>query len=156
MRMSIRLSAGLLTLALSVATPAIGHGDAEKLPPGPIKDRIELMEGIGDDAKAINDALKANKPADAAAPAERIADAVPKFMKMFPEGSISDDSRAKPNIWTSRDEFDAFSTYLEKEARALAVAAREGGDVKDASKKLWKSCKSCHQKFRKPKEGEEE
>jgi len=157
MRSPIRAKAWLLGLLIGLPLVATARADEEhaKLPPGPIKDRIELMEHVGDDAEAINDALKAGKPADAADPADRIAAAMPKFDALFPEGSTGEGSRAKPSIWTSRDEFDAFSTYLKKDAEAVAAAARSGGDVKTASRKMFKACKSCHQKFRQPKEGEE-
>lgn len=155
----MQISTGALFLtALLAGAPfldaAARADDWEKLPPGPIRDRIELMEKIGDDAKAINDALKAGTPAAAQAPAENIAALMPKFDKMFPEGSVSDDSRAKKNIWSSWDEFEAFSTYLKDAATEVAVAAKDGGDVKAASRKMFKSCKSCHKKFRIPKDDE--
>jgi cytochrome c556 len=152
---SMRWSGVGLAAVIVLGLAAPGRTDSKKLPPGPIKDRIELMEQVGDSAKTINDALKAGKPADTAAPADQIAAAVPKLLKLFPPGSESPDSRAKPAIWTSQDEFDAYFGYLEKEAKGVAAAARSGGDVKAASRKLYKTCKSCHTKFRQPKEGED-
>lgn len=140
----------------SLLFPSLAMADDwESLPPGPIRDRIELMEKVGADAKTINDALKAGKPAEAAAPADNIAALMPKFDELFPEGSTGEDSRAKKNIWASWDEFQAFSTYLKDAATEVATAARDGGDVKSASRKMFKSCKSCHKKFRLPKEDEE-
>jgi len=150
---ALRLPAVLLGGFLAAEALAQAH-DWESLPPGPIRDRIELMEKVGENAKAINEAIKAGKPADAAAPADNIAALVPKIDDLFPEGSISEDSRAKPNIWAAWDEFQAFSTYLQEAATELAVTARDGGDVKAASRKMFKSCKSCHEKFRLPKEDE--
>ncbi len=143
------LVAGVLVL------PGVARADDwESLPPGPIRDRIELMEKIGDDAKAINEALKAGTPAEAAAPADNIAKLMPEFDKLFPEGSTGEGSRSKKNIWVSWDEFQAFSTYLKDAALEVAKASRDGGDVKAASRKMFKSCKSCHKKFRLPKEEE--
>ncbi len=143
----------VLTLGSGGGTEARADDeDWKNLPPGPIRDRIELMEKIGEDAKAINDALKAKAPADAVAPAENIAALMPKFDALFPEGSLSDESRSKRNIWASWDEFEAFSTYLVDAANEVADAARDGGDVKAASRKMFKSCKSCHKKFRRADE----
>ena len=128
------------------------HADGKKLPPGPVHDRHELMEEVGDDAEAIGKALKANKPADAVAPAERIAGSVEKFLTMFPAGSEHADSRAKPEIWTKRAEFDRLGKELETTATALAAAAKSGGDVKAAAGAMFKNCKACHTEFRKPDE----
>lgn len=148
----------LVALFLSAAaldSVALADDEAWKsLPPGPIRDRIELMEKVGDSAKALNDAIKAGTPAEAAAPADNIVALMPKFDALFPEGSTAEESRAKKNIWAAWDEFEAFSTYLEDAASEVATAARDGGDVKAASRKMFKSCKSCHKKFRLPKEDE--
>ena len=56
--------------------------------------------------------------------------------------------RAKRKIWTSWDQFQAYTTFMKESALAVADAARDGGDVKAASRKMFKSCKSCHQDFR--------
>lgn len=147
----------LLVTGAIVAAAVIGwagfgsaHADEKKLPPGPIHDRHELMEHVGDDAEAIGKALKAGKPADAAAPAEDIAASVAKFLTMFPAGSEHADSRAKPEIWTKRAEFDRLGKEMETTATALAAAAKSGGDVKAASGAMFKNCKACHTEFRKP------
>ena len=136
------------------ASPSYADDEWKNLPPGPVRDRIELMEKVGDDAKAINQALKAGKPEDAQAPAENIVALMSKFDAMFPEGSITEGSRSKNNIWAAWDQFEAFSKYLSDSAQKIAVAARDGGDVKSASREMFKSCKNCHKKFRIPKEDE--
>ncbi len=143
----------ILGCGLMLAAPgfARAHG-AEDVPAGPIRDRMELMEHIGDDAKAINEAVKAGKTADALKPAENIASIAPKFTGLFPDGSEDPKSRARPNIWTARDEFDAFNTYLVEAAQKVADIAREGGDLRPAVKKMFGTCKSCHDKFRIPEE----
>lgn len=147
--------AALFAGTFALETTARADDEAWKsLPPGPIRDRIELMEKVGDDAKAINDAIKAGKPEDAAAPADNIVALMPKFDALFPEGSTGEHSRAKKNIWAAWDEFEAFSTYLKDAATEVAAASRDGGDVKAASRKMFKSCKSCHKKFRMPKDDE--
>lgn len=153
MRASIRTTAPALVMAVFlqfVSADAVRADDEawKNLPPGPIRDRIELMEQIGADAKAINEALKAGKPADAEAPARNIAALSPKFDTLFPEGSMAPESRAKRKIWTSWDQFQAYTTFMKDSALAVADAARDGGDVKAASRKMFKSCKSCHQDFR--------
>ena len=149
--------------AALVAALLVGGGvaraeehDDDKLPPGPIADRHELMEGVGDDAEKIGDALKAGKLADAAAPAERIASVVDRFLTLFPPGSEHPDSRAKPEIWTKRAEFDRLAKELKRTANDLAEAAKANGDVKKASGAMFKACKGCHKEFRKPEDDEDE
>lgn len=138
----------------ALATPALADDDKHDLPPGPIHDRHELMEEVGDHAKAIGDAAKAGKPADAVAPAEAIAAAMPKFVGMFPAGSESPLSRAKPNVWTEKAKFDELAKQNETAALALAAAAKAGKDLAGPRTDMFKTCKTCHEQFRVPKEGE--
>ena len=130
--------------------------DEEKhdLPPGPIHDRHELMEEVGANAKKIGAAAKAGKPGDAQVPAEEIAQALAKFVGMFPAGSESPLSRAKPNVWTDKAKFDELAKKNEQAAMALAAVAKAGGDLKAPSGAMFQTCKACHDEFRVPKEGE--
>lgn len=158
MRTASHHSFGRIAGALSVAALVCGmlgartvRADGEHdLPPGPIHDRHELMEEVGDDAKKIGDAMKAGKLTDAAAPAERIAASVERFLQLFPPGSEHPNSRAMPAIWTKRTEFDRLGRELETTATAVAEAAKSGGDVKKAAGAMFKNCKACHTEFRKP------
>lgn len=120
----------------------------------PVKERHELMEDVGKHAKQIGNALKAGKAKDAAAPAEAIAAAMDRFVTLFPPGSESPDSRAKPAIWTEREKFDGRARVMKERATAFAKAAASGGDAGAASGPMWKECKTCHDAYRVPKEGE--
>jgi cytochrome c556 len=150
------------TLTLTTLLIAAGSGGARAedkpghppLPPGPIKDRHELMEKVGDNAKAIGAAGKANKPADAVEPAESIAAALQKAPSLFPPGSESPLSRAKPTVWSEKAKFDELAMKAHDAALALAATAKSGGDLKAASGTLFKTCKACHDEFRVPEEGE--
>lgn len=137
-------------LVVAFAGVAVADVDLSKLPEGPIRDRVALMEEIGAAAKKINEAVKAGDNAAAIAPAEEIARLAPKFPTLFPEGSTDPNARAKKTIWTNPDEFEAYNEYMAKYATAIATAARDGGNVKAATKKMFKSCKTCHQKYRIP------
>jgi len=154
------LALGAATAAIALAAaggvPSAGAGEHhhEELPPGPIHDRVEIMEGVGKNAKAIGGALKGGKPADIEAPAAAIASVMDKYVTLFPEGSIGQGSRAKPAVWSDRKKFDELAMQLKTEAQALAAAAKSGGDVKTTSAALWKTCKACHTDFREPIEGE--
>lgn len=153
MLMKLRALTGFLVLIGLLAAPeARAETDLASLPAGPIRDRVALMEEIGAAAKKINEAAKAGDMAAVILPAEEIARLTPRFGELFPEGSTDPKSRAKASIWTNPDEFEAYNEYLAKYALAIAAAAKDGGNVKKAVKKMFKSCKSCHKKYRIPDE----
>ena len=138
----------LVVLAVSSAAHEKGHLD--DLPAGPIRDRHELMEGIGKDAKALGAAMKAGDNKKVAAQAQKIQTASKKILALFPPGSTDPKSRAKPEIWTDWAKFETNAKNLDANAGALAAAASSGGDVKGASQTLFGTCKSCHDAFRTP------
>ena len=137
---------------LLVAWQVSAHENMEKLPEGPIRDRHELMEGIGDHAKKIGGALKQGTTEGVADEAEGINAKARKINPLFPEGSTDPKSRAKPEIWQKWSEFERLTAALEKDSAALAQAARQGGDAQAAATKMFDSCKSCHDQFRIPEE----
>jgi cytochrome c556 len=112
------------------------------------------MEDMGKQAKALNAALKAGDTAGVAAPAEAMAQLAARIVKLFPEGSTNPKSRAKPEIWQKFDRFEALANDLETSTRALAVASKAGFDVQALAAKVMRTCKSCHDTFRKPKKKE--
>jgi cytochrome c556 len=134
------------------AVPAMA--DKVDLPPGPIHDRHELMEGIGDNAKKIGDSLKAGKIDDVTVAAKEIQASAGKALALFPKGSTDPKSRAKDEIWTDWAKFEKLMKELEVKAGELATVAENKGDVSGASKAMFGNCKSCHDDFRKPDEKE--
>ena len=146
--------AALMLGALAAAYASAQERDPKKLPPGPARDRHELMEGVGKNAEKIGNSMKAGKPGDAAEPAEAIAGVMDRFVTLFPPGSTDPNSRAKPEIWEQKDKFDDNASQLKAKALSFAAAARRSGDTSTTSKEMWGACKSCHESFRFPKPGE--
>ncbi|MFN2376698.1 MAG: cytochrome c [Candidatus Binatia bacterium] len=140
-------------LATMLAGAGWVYADSEgKLPAGPIHDRHELMEEIGDNAKIIGDALKSGQLEPVGPAAEKIHAASAKAVALFPKGSTHPKSRAKPEIWDNWEKFETLSKDFETAAGELAAAAKSGGDVKAAANTMFGTCKSCHDDFRKPEE----
>ncbi|GIW45934.1 MAG: cytochrome c [Candidatus Binatia bacterium] len=133
-----------------IAAVAWAHDSKEPLPEGPIRERHELMERVGKQAKVIGDALKAGKLDPVGPAAEKIAAEAGKALPLFPEGSTHPRSRAKAEIWQQWDEFEKLMRQLEADAKATAEAAQGGGDVRAAANKMFGNCKSCHDRFRLP------
>jgi cytochrome c556 len=119
----------------------------------PIKERKQLMKDNGDAAKLVTAMLKGEKPYDAKAAEtamKSINASLATFVTLFPKGSeTGGDTAAKPEIWTSKSEFDSIAKQLEA-ATAKAAAAAPGGldGFKTAMGDVGKNCKSCHEKFR--------
>ncbi len=139
-------TAALLAYALNTA----GAHEATDLPAGPVRDRHELMEGIGKNAKIINEALKKGDVSPVAGAAEKIQVSAGHITGLFPAGSTHPKSRAKPEIWSNWPKFEQDAKQLASDSGALAAVAKGGGDVKQAADKMFGACKSCHDDFRVP------
>ena len=142
-------------LALTIAASGFASSSiavAADLPAGPIHDRHELMERIGDNAKKIGDALKKNDLEPVPAAANEIKNDAGKALALFPKGSTHAESRAKDEIWTNWAKFESLMKDMEAKAGELAVAAAGKGDVGASSKAMFGNCKSCHDEFRKPED----
>jgi cytochrome c556 len=148
-----RWQIGTLAISLLTWSAFVMAGEHEHdLPAGPIHDRHELMEKIGDNAKVIGDAMKSGDFAPVAGAAEKIRAAADEILPLFPAVSTHPNSRAKEEIWSNWKKFEEGVKQLETTAAALAEAAKGKGDVPTASKALFGACKSCHDQFRKPEE----
>jgi cytochrome c556 len=84
--------------------------------------------------------------------ADRLA-AIAEFTRdAFPDISKEGKTKAKPEIWTDRAEFDKLLNDFNNAARALAtVTARADArpeDFKTAVGAVGNTCKGCHDKFR--------
>jgi cytochrome c556 len=114
--------------------------------------REYLMENIGANAKEMKGKIDAGTLKEAKMNAAAIALHSTRIAGLFPEGSTSDSSRAKEEIWQNWDAFLASATELSTEADALAVAAGENNAaaVKEHMQKMFGTCKGCHDQFRKP------
>jgi cytochrome c556 len=134
------------------------EGHAKHLPDSKdvIAFRTYLMENVGDNAKEMNDKIKAGKIAAAKVNAQAIALHATRIPEFFPQGSTSETSKAKPEIWQKWDEFVKAADTLKTESDHLVVTIVEGkGDeVATQMKKVFGSCKSCHDSFRKPEKKE--
>jgi cytochrome c556 len=124
---------------------------------GAIEDRQAAMKEIG---KAIGELAKIAKkeaPFDAAvvkANAEIIAQKLESAKAMFPDDSKPGgavETWAKAEIWTDRATFDALDAKALEAANKMAAVTSEA-DFGPALGELGGSCKSCHEKFRRPKE----
>ncbi len=115
-----------------------------------IEKRQKLMNFNIKVTNAIRKALKENDFATIEAKAKQIAANMDKVPDLFPKGSTSEKSRAKPKIWEEWVSFNEKRIALRTAADALVKAAMAGdkSEVKAKYKALGKACSSCHRSFR--------
>ncbi len=140
-------AAGIATLALAV--PA----SAQQKPDEALKMRQGLFQAVKMNFGPIGACAqgKGALPADAAAKAENVA-ALARILPMaFAKGTEAlPGSDTKPEAFTSADFAKGFG-MMEEAATKLAAAAKAGDEaaIKAAVGDVGKTCKGCHDNFRK-------
>jgi cytochrome c556 len=136
--------------AAAVAAPAFAQQ------PMKIEDQVKLRRaaydmmayGFGDLAAMAQDKKPFNKEqAEYDADLAKIVSTIPR--NYFPEGSDKD-TKAKPEIWQKRADFDSKMDKMISEVAKLPAVVR-GGDMaafKQQVGETGKACKSCHDEYR--------
>ncbi|MDO8878458.1 MAG: cytochrome c [Pseudolabrys sp.] len=124
---------------------------AQTAPAQVAKERVDLMKGLwrgyyrdmSEAAKGVGD------PKAVAVKATEAAAQMKKFGTLFPPGSGREavpDTRAKPETWTQRADFNGAIDKLVTETVAFGEAAKAGNA--DAMKAAWpkvaEACGACH------------
>ena len=143
--MIVRKACILLTFTLLTS---VALADAE----GVQKYRESVMKAIGGHMGAMANSLKGQvfteNLALHATAMSTLADIAPT---LFPEGSSTDKSEALPAIWEQPDQFKTRMDAFVNAAKAMDTAVA-GGDMRAMGaglQDLGKSCKGCHDDFRK-------
>ena len=68
----------------------------------------------------------------------------------FGDGTDKGDTRAKSEIWSERDKFNAGATKMQEEMAKLNTAAKSGDQaaMRAAAGAVGQACKSCHDTYR--------
>lgn len=145
--------AAAISGAFFALTPAQAHDGAT----GVVKERMDLMKTIGKNTKMVAPIAMGSADMNLKAVEEgatAIQKAATMALEKFPEGSTSEKSEAKANIWTDWDTFSSLMKSLADDAGALAQLAKDGEDFEltDAFGKMASNCKKCHTDFRQKKE----
>jgi cytochrome c556 len=154
---------GRLSLAASVMVTAslvigIGAGCAgksmSKTGSGDVvADRQRVMKLQGASWADIQAKAKAGNIEAIAVNAETLALTAQQIPAMFPEGSLTEKSKAKPEVWQKWAEFEAAAKNLQTQAEKLRDTARAKNEqaTQDILKDFGRqACGSCHTPFRQP------
>ncbi len=133
-------------LAAAQSAPKIGSGDV-------VADRQRLMKLNGASWGDAQAKMKAGSVEAIAVNAETMAINAQHIPLLFPQGSLTDKSKAKPEIWQKWSEFEAAAKNMGSWAERLRDTARtKDAAATEAIMKEFgaKGCGTCHQPFRVP------
>ena len=145
------LSIGFALLGAAIAMPAAAQFAK---PEDAIKYRKAALTVMATHFGRVAGMAQGKIPFDAKAAAENaeIATTMSKlpFVAFLP-GTDKGETRAEPRIWTETDKFNAAATKMQEEMAKLNVAAKSGDldKIKAAVGDTGKSCKACHDNYRK-------
>jgi cytochrome c556 len=118
-----------------------------------VADRQRLMKLHGQIWSDIQAKAKANNIEGIEVSAETLAINAQYIPAMFPEGTLTDKSKAKPEVWQKWPEFEAAAKKMETEAVKLrdASKAKNAQLTQDIVKDFGRNaCGACHTPFRVP------
>jgi cytochrome c556 len=155
-RAALVLGVGLALSAAAQTPPAAAPAAA---PPTPASQAIAVRKAIytliGANFKPIGDALKGTATYDSAElvkRATRVAYFAGLVQEAFPDVSSSGDTKAKPEIWSNRTDFDKRLKDFQTHAQALVQVAANETPASDAFKAaagaVGQDCKGCHDNYR--------
>jgi cytochrome c556 len=151
-RVALLLGIGL-ALAVAAQTPPAGGS------PSPASQAIAVRKAIytliGSNFKPIGDALKGSATYDSAElvkRATRVAYFAGLVQEAFPDVSSSGDTKAKPEIWSNRTDFDKrlkdFQTHAQSLVQVAANETPSSDAFKAAAGAVAQDCKGCHDNYR--------
>src|SRR5437016_12384190 len=140
-------------VALAMAGSATGQSTTKLRTSAVVVDRQRLMKLNGASWADAQAKLKAGNAEAVAVNAETMALIATQILPLFPEGSLTDKSKAKPEIWQKWPEFEAASKNYVMKAEKLRDAARSKdlaateAVAQDCGRQ---ACGACHTPFRVP------
>ena len=141
------LAAGLLAgCATGDKKMTMGSGDI-------VADRQRIMKLNGASWADVQAKIKAGNFEAVAVNAETMALNAEHIPMLFPKGSLTDKSKAKPEVWEKWNEFTAAAKTFQTESEKLRDAARakNQAQVEALAKDFGRNaCGTCHTPFRVP------
>ncbi len=118
--------AGCVLAISGLSTLALAHGGAT----GIVKERMDGMMAMSKVVKSLSAMMRGDTEYDAEAVKDGAAiiksHAGETMTALFPDGSASHESEAKPEIWSDWESFSAYAEQLAVYADGLAAAADNG------------------------------
>lgn len=152
--MKLRPSLAVAALALVTAVPAAAQfRNAEAA----IKYRQSVMTVKNNHLARVFAMVNGQVPFDAKVAAENIEivnmlSGNAQFASFMVDGSDKGNTRAKPEIWTEKDKWNAAIVKSQEDMAKLVAAGKAGNldQIKAAAGAVGASCKACHDAYQKP------
>lgn len=150
----MKFAAPLALATAGLVLAASASAQSFQKPEDAIKYRRGAMTVLGAHFGALGAMANGRVPFDAAA-AARHADVIALVSHLpfagFAPGTEKGETRAKPDIWLEPAKFKADADKMEEAVGKLASAAKTGSldNLKAAFGPAGRSCKACHDDFRK-------
>lgn len=151
MRTLLRWGFGIMIL-LGVGGFGIGGTQAQDETERVIIYRQNVMKSQAGHFGAISEVVKGQIPYQkhVAVHAAALHGTSRMILEMFPEGSGTGETRAKPEIWRQWSKFEQAARKLEQESARLVEIA-QSGDINKITPQflaVGEACKGCHTPFR--------
>jgi cytochrome c556 len=156
MKSRLTISASVIViggLALGLAAGCASRGMGKMGSGDVVADRQRLMKLNGASWADIQAKAKAGNIEAIAVNAETLALNAEHIPALFPEGSLTEKSKAKPEVWQKWAEFQKDAKNMQTEAERLRDASRAKNAqlTQDIVKEFVKNaCGTCHTPFRQP------
>jgi len=143
--MVAKILAGALFVIITLAVSAQVFAQADVN-----EKRQAAMKSNSANAKAIKAAVESKDYATVEAKAKDIMGTADRIVSLFPKGSTTGKTKAKPEIWEKSEDFSKAAKNLSKAAGELASAAKAGNDAEVGVKvkAMGDACGACHKAFR--------
>jgi cytochrome c556 len=136
-----------LLVAVLLAVPVDAHEGAT----GFAKERMDAMSGMGHAMKDVSHSIESNRNlASIAESAAIVHETALKIPQLFPPGSGTGITDAKPIIWEQWDQFQAKAQDLAAAASALGSIASSGDPkaIYAQYSAVTHACSGCHDTYR--------
>ena len=143
--------AAVIAVGVAFATANISPSDAQMSDAA--KKRVAAMKTMGGNMKKLGGAVAGGDNAAAAAAATEINSISSQIPSLFPDGSGTGDTNAKPEIWQNFADFRSKANGVESVSAKViadANAGTLGSNPKAVVGSIGKACTACHNTYRVP------
>ena len=138
-----------IALAIAATSTALAHEGHEHAT-GVVRERMILMEKLGDRLLVITKRIRANKELDKVTEdAKAIEQLAAQVTAKFPPGSTQAPTATKPNVWRNWPDFETKAKKLEAEAAKLTqTSTSDAAALRAQFRAVAFSCDGCHESYR--------
>lgn len=139
----------IAALAIAAGSMALAHEGHEHAT-GVVRERMILMEKMGERLLAITRRVRGNKDLEKiAADAKVIERLSSDVVSKFPPGSTQAPTAAKAAVWQQWPDFEAKAKKLQTEAQKLAqTSTADAAALRAQFRAVAFACDACHENYR--------